>query len=118
MGELALSINGIIKNCHNYANIVSETSAGACGGISGYSTGADILDCSNKGKIEGSNGFIAGISGYAWATEIYNCYNEGEINTTAHAAAGIVGYCQTSWLDKCYNIRKCTSKKLYWWNNC
>lgn len=101
-----LLISGTIKNCHNYSRVISGKGPGACGGITGYSTGADILDCSNKGKIEGENGGMGGITGFSFFTKIYNCYNEGEIDTSAAAAAGIVGDCQSSWIKNCYNLRK------------
>lgn len=103
IGGISAYNKGTIDNCHNYANIISDADAGACGGIAGYSTGANILHCSNSGNIEGSNGGIAGITGYTWGTNIKECYNEGDIKTDAYMAGGITGYCQTSWIESCYN---------------
>ena len=118
IGGICAYNKGTIENCHNYANIFTDTLAGACGGIAGYCTGAKIKGCSNSGKIEGENGFIGGIVGYSWGTEIQECFNIGDIETDAHGAAGIVAYCQTSWLRDCYNVRKYNGCKLYWRNNC
>lgn len=109
IGGIVAYNEGTIENCHNYANIIPNTNSGACGGIAGYSTGANILNCSNHQEIKGSNGFIAGITGYSWSTNIENCYNEGNIKNS-YAAAGICGYSQTSWINKCYNKRRNCSR--------
>ena len=103
IGGIAAYNTGTIKNCHNYANIISNSSKGAFGGITGYSVNANILECSNKGKLEGTNGYIAGITGYANATEIRDSYNKGEIKASAFAAAGICGLSENSWIYNCYN---------------
>ena len=109
VGGIVAYNTGKILNCHNYANVVSNSSKGVSGGISAYSINANLIDCSNKGKMEGTNGFIAGITGYAKETKIENCYNAGEVKTSAYAAAGVCGLSQNSWLYNCYNKGEVTA---------
>lgn len=109
VGGIVAYNTGTIKNCHNYANVISNSSNGVSGGVSAYSINANLIDCSNKGKMEGVNGFIAGVTGYAKETKIQNCYNAGEVKTNAYAAAGVCGLSQTSWLYNCYNKGEVTA---------
>ncbi len=109
VGGIVAYNTGTMINCHNYANIISNSSNGVSGGVSAYSIEANLIDCSNKGKIQGENGFIAGVTGYAKATKIENCYNIGEIKTNAYAASGICGLSQNSWIYNCYNKGEVTA---------
>ena len=76
-----------IINCGNYGNITKE-SGEYCGGIVGYFKG-EILNCFNKGDIQGSIRYTGGIAGNM-AGSIENSYNLNDVNGQNYVA-GILG---------------------------
>ena len=104
--------SGVIENCYNMGNILSNTNGAenALGGIGGV--GSSIIQkCYNIGNITGINKLngvsVGGIQG--GAATIVNCYNKGDIvsssngeNNNAHASGiGISGE-----VTNCYNSGK------------
>ena len=93
---------GVIKNCTNYGQIICDTSAGTAGGIAGYTTVGEIIECKNMGKVKGKTGYNAGITGFCFMGNIVKCVNYGEIENEK-SAGGIVGCFQTSDMYECIN---------------
>ena len=140
VGAIAGQNNGLIENCHVQGGTISgtgndmwkdvnveETRNGGSriGGICGYNLGGDILNCENRGKINGTYQ-IGGIAGDSEGlnenniSHISNCKNyeaifqtPGEEESTYAQTGGIVG-CnyKYSMIENCYNegtiIAQCT----------
>ncbi|MEE0776145.1 MAG: immunoglobulin-like domain-containing protein, partial [Bacillota bacterium] len=116
---IAGTLKGVVLNCHNSADITSNTEAGGIAGSASYAT-AVIFNCSNDGTIltttETSNAKAGGIAG-AFDGKMINCYNSGIIDITKHTAGttyagGIVGagLPQTASLINVYNVGNVLTK--------
>lgn len=75
------SENVCIENCVNEADLDGRTNVG---GIIGnaygrYEQSVKILNCTNKGKVNGGHERVGGIVGDASATVISGCSNEGSV---------------------------------------
>ena len=82
-----------IINCGNYGNVTkipfNDTDTYYCGGIAGFLKG-NILNCLNKGTINGSEHETGGIAGSTSNGKIENCYNLQNVSGTS-GIGGIVG---------------------------
>lgn len=83
----------------------------------------DIVNCKNKGRINGLNYSVGGIVGGASESfkhlTIYNCENIGEIKSTAYYVGGMIGFnesCDSSGIPS-LNIEKCINKGFIYGNN-
>ena len=76
-----------IINCGNYGSITRDNGE-YCGGIVGYFNG-EILNCFNKGDIQGSIRYTGGIAGNI-AGSIENSYNLNDVSGQNYVA-GILG---------------------------
>ncbi len=106
----ALTNNGNIINCHNYATVSRGKSLG---GIIGRMYNGQVEHCYNYGNISNggaSKSYIGGICGYTTAA-ISLCMNYGDVTSTSDSswgtnsevyAGGIVGYTDKS-IDQCAN---------------
>lgn len=111
VGGIVGSGNGKIEFCNNSCNIQKKGSNRyGCGGISGYYDGT-IYSCSNNGKLE-SAGLTGGIVGTGNA-KIINCYNKGTVNGQKSVACGINGgdyWASGASIYNCYNFGNITSE--------
>ena len=76
-----------IINCGNYGSITRKT-GDYCGGIVGYFNG-QILNCCNKGDIQGGTRYTGGVAGNV-AGSIENSYNLNNVSGQSYVA-GILG---------------------------
>ena len=77
---------GVIQNCSNAAEVTAEYRL--AGGICGYSIGGDIINCENRGKINGTlqiGGITGEIEGLGSNNISYlkNSRNYGKVNQTS-----------------------------------
>ena len=93
-GVIGGTSNGspIIRNCKNYATVISVNNANQTGGVIGalHVIGAEIYGCENYGDVSGKN--AAGVC--AWiksAMTFKECLNYGNVTGT-ELAGGIVAY--------------------------
>ena len=96
-GIVGLCVGGIIKNCCNKGDILSDMHAGGIvGRIEGQ--GAAVLRCWNEGRVAGGAGIVFTLGTYA---DIQNCYNAGKVSL-----AGIVGQYQQGYntITHCHNV--------------
>lgn len=82
----------IIRNCKNYATVISENNGNQTGGVIGalHVIGAEIYGCENYGNVSGKQ--AAGVC--AWintAMTFKECVNYGNVSGTS-LAGGIVAY--------------------------
>ena len=110
----------LITDCTSSVKVT--TNGARVGGIAGYTTYTDVVNCTNKGEVSGTK-TVAGIAGYNYYSTIENSKNEGTIEDKAEAATGmylvptagystsdynngtggIVGYAQNSTVKDCQN---------------
>ena len=124
--------NGIMENCHNYANVYGNCYAG---GLIGYVGGSSklekIINCSNHGTVQNTvyNEFAGGLIANtdSLILKIEKCYNTGNVKgcgltannkstiencyNTGNAKYGLVGANQTKIIN-CYNIGICSENSL------
>lgn len=91
-----------IENCVNEADLDGTTNVGGIiGDANGhYKQSVTLLNCTNKGEINGGSYHVGGIVGTAKGTAISNCTNEGLVTGTYddtillgnRGVGGIVGY--------------------------
>lgn len=102
-GMMALSVSGspTISYCYNTATVKGKTRVG---GITGFSTQANVANCFNTGKVTSDGISTGGIVGFNDNARISNCYNTGKIDSGGDAG-GIAGFSNpsTATIDKCYN---------------
>ncbi|MFR9598705.1 MAG: GLUG motif-containing protein [Rikenellaceae bacterium] len=89
-----------IADCYNTAEISGPRYVA---GISGCSIGATILNCENRGDVNGTNKWIGGVTGYS-GTDSYiaDCYNTAEVSGYQYVA-GISSYNDESIISNCGN---------------
>lgn len=81
-----------IFQCVNLGDITvtASNSSGFAGGISGYCSDIQVVQCLNRGNISGNSG-IGGVIGYiTGGGSIEDCYNTAEVAAT-DVAGGILG---------------------------
>ena len=108
-GIVANSINAIIMNCINTADVKAESQS--VGGIAGYVANfKTIINCYNYGNISGKQ-HVAGILGIAdyiqtgHKGEIINCYTTGNLEAENINIGGIIGRKNgygTNYIKNCY----------------
>ena len=107
-----------ISNSYNTGKVVGKSYVG---GVVGYSTYSNLIDCYNTGDISGDE-YVGGIAGYACLSKDYveKCYNTGNINCTGNYAGGIIAYLSGSYstsydraITKCYNTGNINSSGNY-----
>ena len=104
-----------VSNCTNYGQInedYNKEQSGQIGGIVGCNYKySEIINCTNKAKVNGTSGQIGGIAG-ANFYNIKKCYNEGKIEITRTEIisatkwsflGGICGY-DSGNIEECGNI--------------
>jgi len=69
--------NPTIKSCKNLATV--EATQNYAGSIAGFSNGAIINHCYNRGNVKANN-YSGGLIGYALYCELYNSYTAGQVN--------------------------------------
>lgn len=113
-----ITSQGQIINCT--ANINVKGSGKYVGGIVGYaanSKGSEpnvIINCINKGNINGKQ-YVGGIVGYSkYPCYALNCGNEGDIYASSTYAAGISSYWYTSDAVNCYNTGNVSTAVYYY----
>ena len=125
---VGMSSGGLIKNCHNFANV--QASSSSVGGIAGSamlssdgSIEANVINCMNEGNVSGTsyvggiasvcfaaycsnNGDISGsssVGGIIAAGIVKNCINNGDVAGGTLSTGGIVAECSSYEVEKCYN---------------
>lgn len=97
-----------ISKCYNDSSIFNESndSYSSIGGIAANGGNSDIIDCYNKGKVEGPRN-AGGITG-GGVKKAENCYNSGHIISESSAGGINGGKTNGYTMDfiKCYNIGK------------
>ena len=109
-----------IYGCYNGRKVDGYSHVG---GIAGYVSNCDILDCNNCSSICGTSGNIGGVVGELTAkSTISRCFNAGEIDqnsshdTPLHTG-GIVGYINASGAgDNCTVEKSFNSYKVHGYN--
>lgn len=112
-GGIVCKANGAstIENSYNKIDIVASDSvviSSGTGGICGTLKNGKIVNCYNKGTIEG-NSLEGGIAGHCTEGTLENCYNEGKITSYGaknyNGAGGITGnvYGDICIVKNCYN---------------
>lgn len=112
-GGIVCKANGTstIENSYNKIDIVASDSvviSSGTGGICGTLKNGKIVNCYNKGTIEG-NSLEGGIAGHCTEGTLENCYNEGKITSYGaknyNGAGGITGnvYGDICIVKNCYN---------------
>lgn len=102
-----LDDGGMIRNCHNAAEISCGFS-GLAGGIVGHAGKATIEKCYNIGTVGGDFAFwIGGIVGMSEST-VRNCYNTGTV-FGSEWIGGIIGS-NTATVENCYSIGTITGE--------
>jgi len=112
-GGISGGNEGIISNCYNKGTSIAIAPSGSkyneafAGGIVGYSTRGQILNCYNTGTIQSSS-YAAYSGGIAGGTEkgastdnITNAYNVGKITTSGKGynyCSGVIG--RNGWSSK------------------
>lgn len=91
-----------LTNCINKVNIKCDTTRSKVyiGGLCGYATGSQIINCHNYGRISTNALYVGGVFGYVSSpTEFSNCTNSGDITIKTTSGTiftsdigGIVGY--------------------------
>ena len=99
-GNYAGALVGKVENAAIFKNIkvTNEVAVGdgvdyQVGGIVGYAENANITNCVNNAKIQGTES-VGGIVGYAKNTDITSCINYGDISSLL-VGNGIGGVCGT-----------------------
>ncbi len=83
--------NPTIKSCKNLATVTATNNY--AGGITGFSNGATINHCYNRGNLEANN-YAGGMIGYALYCDLFNSYTTGQVTNlgvnveTADLASG------------------------------
>jgi len=119
-GIAALSNNGTIENCNNYATITGNY---AVGGIVGRNNGR-VVNCFNFAKIVCQATYAGGIAGMN-TNYIGYCANIGNVTNTGGYAGGITGKFSmgtTVNVEYCINVGSIVSSNLaaggiVGWNN-
>lgn len=112
-GGIVCKANGAstIENSYSKIDIVASDSvviSSGTGGICGTLKNGKIVNCYNKGTIEG-NSLEGGIAGHCTEGTLENCYNEGKITSYGtknyNGAGGITGnvYGDICIVKNCYN---------------
>lgn len=83
----------VINNCTNSGD-VTTSAGGYTGGIAGLSS-VSVTNCTNIGKVQGSNTSVGGIVGEQKESgEVIGCTNSGTVTNTAstYGTGGIIGW--------------------------
>jgi hypothetical protein len=88
IGLFCYIYNGTIKNLAVDGFVSGRN---IIGGICGYASNSDIINCINYCKISGRGDHISGICGLNIEGNILNCINYGKINGSNMLVGGIVG---------------------------
>jgi hypothetical protein len=84
-----VSTGGIVRNVCLFDN--NMTGIGLVGGIVGENEGM-VSNCSNTGRVSGSNNYIGGIAGSNYYGIVSNCSNTGIAIGSGYYIGGLVGY--------------------------
>jgi len=76
--------NPTIKSCKNLATV--NATANYAGAIVGFSNGAIINFCYNRGNVQANN-YAGGLIGYALYCELYNSYTTGQVTNLGVSVA-------------------------------
>lgn len=93
--------SAVVRNCSNSGSISSslEDTKVSVGGVIGYITSSEVVNCSNSGTVEGYS--AGGLAGLNYAVTITNCYNTGKVSGYDYVG-GLAGY-NTATITNCYN---------------
>ncbi len=94
---------GYILNCFNACDI---SCGSTIGGIVGYCSDGQIINCVNMGEITAGDGTVGGIVGKigtSASAKISGCINKGTVNSTGIQSGGIVGYFGSGDIENCTN---------------
>ena len=94
-----------ISNCTNGAAINGTGSQR--GGVAGYITYTDLIDCKNTAAINGAS-YIGGVVGQFYYSTADNCTNSGNVTGTSTNVGGICGYSYGSSTGHC-TYTKCSN---------
>ncbi len=91
------------SNCHISAKSSIYSEGSYVGSLVGYANDSYIINCSNKGSVEGDYK-IGGLVGTSYNTAIVNCYNTGSVDGSEDVG-GVLGYqySSSSSIVNCYN---------------
>lgn len=112
VGGIAGESNGRIENCSNAASVTTVSNSHA-GGIVGacMSNSAVIANCTNSGNVKGG-AYVGGIAGRSYAN-ITECANTGKVEGSfSYGVGGIVGITSSTYsvtVKSCYNTGDITS---------
>lgn len=89
--------NGSIMNCTitDNCSVGNAGSSGMLGGFVGESSGTSLIECENKGRVDGYRN-VGGIVGYGVEVTLQGCTNTGEVIGSAYRIGGIAGQCFSS----------------------
>lgn len=85
--------DGILHDCHNYAEINVNSNHCMVGGIVGF-TAANTYDCTSNGRIQvvGDYCYIGGIVGRLSGHNMVECHNYAEIKGNNSVVGGVIGW--------------------------
>lgn len=99
--------NGSIMNCTITDNCSvgnqGGSGSGMLGGFSGQASGSSLIECENKGRVDGYRR-IGGIVGYCVSTTLKGCSYTGTVSGWGVRIGGICGWCNNSTTIACCNI--------------
>ena len=124
---VGMSSGGLIKNCHNFANIQASSSVGGIAGSAMLSSDgsieSNVINCMNEGNVSGTS-YVGGIASVCFATYcrnngdisgsssvggiiaagiVKNCINNGDVAGGSLSTGGIAAECSSYEVEKCYN---------------
>lgn len=116
IGAISGANNGIIENCTNSGQVVSQAFY-ATGGICGWNDGGSITNCTNDGKITSTKGsLIGGIAGTNESGgKIQKSTNNGDIQSNEAPVGGIAGIhrYQSTTITQCENNGDVSSNEWF-----
>lgn len=98
VGGLVAVSQGLVDNCHNYAEVGTSNNTNT-GGLVCTASSGKITNCTNHGKVIGNYTVVGGIVSYiASSVEVRNCVNYGSVmaydaanNRYYNTVGGIIG---------------------------
>ncbi|MBQ1965405.1 MAG: zinc-ribbon domain-containing protein, partial [Clostridia bacterium] len=96
-----------IRNCYfaGEMHVTSIVLNHIAGGLIGYCSGGEIVDCYNAGTID-SNFHAAGIVGELRQSTVVHCYNSGEIISNSAGGGIVARLSYNSHVSDCHNTGK------------
>ncbi|KAA6348812.1 hypothetical protein EZS27_003790 [termite gut metagenome] len=105
------SVSGTIQNLHIASGEILATNVGDSKYVAvfaGYLNGGEIIGCSNRAKVKSEKN-AGGICGWFSTGNIINCTNYGDVTVTDTKAAGICCYLNsTGKIQECLNVATIT----------